>query len=86
MRVDELDVPAFCPCCGQEGLVPLIWPEGKHVDLNTGIWPIHEWGFASARGFVRDSRFGPGQVIKGTNRANTRKWRRVCGAPGAVSI
>ena len=28
-----------------------------------------------ARGFVRDSRFGNGQVIKGTNRETTRKWR-----------
>lgn len=26
------------------------------------------------RGFVRDSRFGSGQVIKGTNRATVRKW------------
>ena len=28
-----------------------------------------------ARGFVRDSRFGSGQVIKGANRATVRKWR-----------
>lgn len=30
-------------------------------------------------GFVSDSRFGPGQVIKRTNRAVTRKWRRAGG-------
>lgn len=82
MRVEYVDVPAFCPCCGAEGLVPLVYPEGKHVDLATGIWPIHEWGNAATRGFVRDPRFGGGQVIKGTNRATTKKWRRVCGAPG----
>lgn len=33
-----------------------------------------------SRGFVRNSRFGSGQVIPGTNRATTRKWREVCGA------
>lgn len=27
------------------------------------------------RGFVRDSRFGDGPVIKGTNRETSRKWR-----------
>lgn len=26
------------------------------------------------RGFVRNSRFGDGPVIPGTNRANTKKW------------
>lgn len=72
----EFDVPAFCPCCGAEGLLPLIWPEGKHMDIETGIWPIHEWGFATTQGHVSDSRFGSGLVIKRTNRAKTKKWRR----------
>jgi len=73
----EVDVPARCPCCSQDGLLPLIWPEGKHIDVETGIWPIREWGLSSGRGFVRDARFGSGQVIKGTRREVTRKWRRL---------
>lgn len=65
-----------CPCCGRPGLAPLIFPAGKHVDLRTGARPIAEWGNSAAVGFVRDSRFGSGQVIKGTNRATSRKWRQ----------
>jgi hypothetical protein len=50
---------------------------GKHINLETGIYPISEWGYACARGFVSDSRFGEGQpVIKRTNRETTRRWRR----------
>jgi len=30
-----------------------------------------------SRGFVRDSRFGDGLVIKGTNRSASRKWRKL---------
>lgn len=30
-----------------------------------------------ATGFVRDSRFGPGQVIPGTNRETSKKWRKL---------
>lgn len=37
------------------------------------------WGNAAGRGFVSDSRFGSGQVIKRTNRDVSRKWRRVGG-------
>ncbi len=43
------------------------------IDPQTQIKPISEWGKECARGFVRDARFGPGQVIKGTNRNKTRK-------------
>lgn len=51
---------------------------GKHVDPETGIWPISEWGWSCARGFVSDSRFSPtDQVIPRTNRETTRKWRRL---------
>lgn len=32
---------------------------------------------SQGRGFVRDSRFGSGQVISGTNRDTTRKWREL---------
>jgi hypothetical protein len=43
------------------------------IDPETGIKPISEWGKACMQGFVRDARFGPGPVIKGTNRDKTRK-------------
>jgi hypothetical protein len=77
--IEEIDVPAHCPCCGHEGWLPLIWPERRHINVATGIAPIAEWGMGGSvgRGWVRDARFGSGQVIKGTNRATTRKWRRV---------
>ena len=44
-------------------------------DPETGIRPISQWGPECSRGFVRDARFGPGQVIKGTNRSKSRKNR-----------
>jgi hypothetical protein len=55
------------------------------TDPETGIYPIAEWGSRCAKGFVRDQRFqrGTEQVIPGTNRATSRKWRRALGAPGA---
>lgn len=53
---------------------------GKHLDPRTGIWPMSEWGSSCERGFVSDSRFGSGVVIKRTSRVVTRKWRNV--APG----
>lgn len=51
----------------------------KHVNPETGIWPICEWGFECQRGFVRAERFSRGadHVIAGTNRATTRKWRKL---------
>ena len=48
---------------------------GKHLDPQTGIWPMHEWGAACARGFISNPRFGSGPVIERTNRETTRKWR-----------
>ena len=52
---------------------------GKHIDTETGIWPISEWQYEVARGFVSDSRFSRGAdpVIPRTNRAATRKWRQL---------
>lgn len=50
---------------------------GKHIDPKTGIWPICEWGNACYQGFVSDSRFGSGNVIKRTNREVTKKWRKL---------
>jgi hypothetical protein len=47
------------------------------IDPETHIKPIREWGPECSRGFVRDARFGPGQVIKGTNRAKSRKNKAV---------
>ena len=51
----------------------------KHNDKDpqTGIRPISEWGPECSRGFVRDARFGPGQVIKGTSRNKSRANRKL---------
>lgn len=65
-----------CPHCGAEGLAPLIYPVGKHIDIRTGIFPISEWGSSCYRGFVSNSRFDPSAtVIPRTNRQTTKKWR-----------
>ncbi len=50
---------------------------GKHIDPETGIWPIAEWGGECYRGFVRHERFAGGaeRVIEGTNRSKQRKDR-----------
>jgi len=47
----------------------------ERKDPQTGIKPIADWGKECARGWIRDSRFGTGQVIKGTNRKASRKNR-----------
>ena len=47
------------------------------------VKPISEWGPACATGFVRDSRFGSGQVIAGTNRNKSRANRRLVDWQGA---
>lgn len=50
----------------------------KHIDPETGIWPVSEWGSECQRGFVSDERFGRGQrVIPRTDRTRTRKWRKL---------
>jgi hypothetical protein len=49
-----------------------------------GPKPVSEWGAACGRGFVSDSRFGSGQVIKRTNRSAQRKRYRPGGGEGAV--
>jgi hypothetical protein len=55
----------------------------KHRDP-AGGWPIEEWGYLCARGFVSDSRFGANAtVIKRTDRNVSRKWRRVGGQHAA---
>ena len=56
----------------------------EQIDKATGILKIEFWGNGSltshvARGFVRDVRFAGAsgdQVIKGTNRTMTKKWRK----------
>lgn len=50
---------------------------GKHINPETGVWPVCEWGFECMRGFVSNSRFGGGQVIERTNREKTRKWYKL---------
>lgn len=49
----------------------------KHIDPRTRIWRLSEWGAFCGRGFISDSRFGDGLVIRRTNRETTRKWRSV---------
>lgn len=41
------------------------------IDPKTGIKPIADWGPSCGRGFVCDSRFGGGQVIKRTSGKRT---------------
>ncbi|HKF26292.1 MAG TPA: hypothetical protein VKB24_09955 [Candidatus Acidoferrum sp.] len=53
--------------------------QDKHIDPETGIWPVCEWGPECYRGFVRSVRFARGgdKVIKPTNRQQIRKWRHL---------
>jgi hypothetical protein len=62
---------AYCACCGKPARVP---------DAQTQYA-----GGYSARGFVRNERFARAgdQVIPGTNRDVTRKWRRSAEGKGA---
>lgn len=54
---------AYCTCCGKPARVPdEDWIEKASTECY--------------RGFVRDSRFGGGQVIKGTDRSKSRAFRR----------
>ena len=63
----------------KDQLIPDPNHPGKHIDPETGIWPISEWGTECARGFVGNARFARGneKVIQRTNRETTRKWRKV---------
>jgi hypothetical protein len=86
---------AVCPACGRpivpnigcgsRCVVPVddmpVDPRhpNKRLDPRTGIQPISEWGPACRRGFVSNERFGAGQVVPRTNRASTRKWRKLRG-------
>lgn len=51
---------------------------GRHLDPETGIFPIHEWAGECRRGFVSNERFArPGdRVIKRTNRSQQRKRKQ----------
>ena len=64
-----------CPCCGIEGIVPLIQQPGKHLDLATGIWPVAEWGHECGRGFVTDLRFAGRNTVLVIKRSAGRKKR-----------
>jgi hypothetical protein len=61
-------VSAGCSCESCRNLPPHPTIPGKHIDPKTGILPIHEWGEECGRGWVSESRFGTGPVIKRTNR------------------
>ena len=43
------------------------------VEAKMAICDVSHWGKACATGWVRNARFGGGQVIKGTSRAKSRK-------------
>jgi hypothetical protein len=49
----------------------------KHLNPETHIWPVSEWGAACGKGFISDPRFGNDQVIPRTNRTTTRKWLKL---------
>lgn len=66
----------MCSCAACHQMPPDPFNLAKHLDPATGIWPIHEWGKNCSRGFISDSRFGSGQVIKRTNRTATKKLYR----------
>jgi hypothetical protein len=73
-----LDV--VCETTDQSGRCPITLAGSgeKQIDPQTGIWPISEWGAECGRGLVSDARFGyDNRVIKRTNRATSRKWRRL---------
>lgn len=74
-----------CPTCGG-----LCRPEIYEIHIAkcaagipfSGTEP-YQWGHTCATGFVRDSRFGSGQVIPGTNRNKSRANRRLVDWGGA---
>jgi hypothetical protein len=74
-----------CPTCGG-----LCLPEVYDIHTRkcaagipfSGTEP-YQWGHTCATGFVRDSRFGSGQVIPGTNRNKSRANRRLVNWGGA---
>ena len=73
------DTRPKCPTCG--GLCRPEVYESHTAKCAAGI-PISGidpslWGTDCTRGFVRDSRFGGGQVIKGTDRNKSRSNRRM---------
>jgi len=47
---------------------------GKHIDTETGIRPISEWGWECGRGFVSEERFARAgdKVIKRTPRKKSK--------------
>lgn len=60
---------------------------GKHLDTETGCFPISEWTGECQRGFVRNERFGPNdRVIPPTahkhdlkalnNPASSKRWEK----------
>ena len=47
---------------------------GKHINPETGIWPISEWGWSCGRGFVSNERFSTKDaVLKRGNKSEYRK-------------
>lgn len=73
-----------CETCAKLPEHPTI--PNHHLNPETGILPLHEWGAECYRGFVRNERFGAGQtVIAGTNRQKTKKaYSKFGGASGEL--
>ena len=81
MEAQEAVAPAYLTTLGIEDWRRergMLQRELRNLDIDpeTGIRPISKWGDACRRGFVSDSRFGSGPVIKRTNREVTRRWLR----------
>ena len=57
--------------------LPEVGTPGQSDYLQLGEWWTRPALVECGRGWVRDERFGSGQVIKGTNRNVSRKWREV---------
>jgi hypothetical protein len=54
-------------------------PDGtpNYAYLDHGEWWKIEGCNSLGVGFVRNERFGSGQVVPGTNRQTSRKWRKI---------
>ncbi len=72
-RLRQLRAERFMPW----PLPPGAWPYNQTERVHRDPYDLSTWGSACGRGFVRDERFSGGSdlVIKGTNRASSRKWR-----------
>jgi len=67
-----------CPSCSALPDHPFV--PGLHVNPETRIPPIHEWGAECSRGWVSDARFARGAKDSVIPRANRTKTKQVYAA------